>query len=406
MADIAATFDAERGNWDFDPHDPEITAENLYPTYAKLREQCPVAHGHRYGGYYMLTSYAATREAATNAEIFSSGGGVYLPAISDDRNPPLELDGPEHFAFRKVLSPLFNAIQARKMEPRIREIINNTMDTFIERGTAELISELVEPIPLTVITEKYGLEPGQTERIRRDALEYLDNTDGGPKSREIIGRMISYWEDLVRKRREEPADDLLSHVVNAPVEGFTPTDRQLAWCMFGLTFGGHDSTILALGSALAHLAEHPDLRDELNADRSRLPNAVEELLRLHAPLHNFRRDVVHEVELHGQLMEPGDRVLLGWGAANRDPEHFPDPDVAHFDRTNAREHMAFGAGRHTCMGQFIARAEIRIALETVLDRMPDFQLTEPVERTGLTGGGHHHGVERLSVSFTPGVRSS
>ncbi|KLL94255.1 hypothetical protein NJ76_31405 [Rhodococcus sp. IITR03] len=291
------------------------------------------------------------------------------------------------------------------MEPRIRQIINDAMDTFIERGEAELIHELVEPIPLTVITEKYGLSPDQTERIRRDALEYLENTDGSESSREIVGRMISYWEDLVRERRVRPVDDLLSHIVHAKVEGFTPTDRELAWCMFGLTFGGHDSTILALGSALAHLAEHPALRDQLNANRSLLPNAVEELLRLNAPLHNFRRDVVTDTVLGGKALRAGDRVLLSWGAANRDPAEFPEPDTAVLDRRNARNHMAFGAGRHTCAGQFIARAEIRIALETVLDRIPDFEATEPPHRTGLTGGGHHVGVEKLRVSFTPGPRS-
>lgn len=394
-----------------DPHDPSITADNLYPRYHDVRQQCPVSFHPNHGGFYLVTGYAECRAAALDATTYSSAEGVYLPPVSDIRIPPLELDPPEHTGFRRALGPLFTPADARAYEPFIDELTHRLIDGFVERGEAELIAEFVEPLPLALITEKFGLSDEQRERVRRDALAYLDNADGSADSQAVIAAMIDYWEELVAERRAAggaaaagTAGDLLSHLVNTSVDGFDPSDRQLAWTMFALTFGGHDSTILALGSALARLAEQPELLARLLDDRDLVGNAVEEFLRIDSPLHNFRRDVTTATTLGGVDLEAGDRVLLGWGAANRDPEKFPDPDAVLLDRPNAKDHLAFGAGKHLCVGQFLARVEMRVAIEAILDRIPDFRAGGPIERSGLTGGGHHHGVKRLPVRFTPGAR--
>lgn len=169
--------------------------------------------------------------------------------------------------------------------------------------------------------------------------------------------------------------------------------------MFTLTFGGHDTTILVLGSMLLHLARHPDQRRALIEDPQLIPAAVEELLRLYAPLHNFRRDATADTTVGGTPIAAGDPVLLAWGAANRDPEKFPAPSTADFGRANAREHLAFGAGTHACIGQFIARIELQAALDVLLRRLGEYELDGEPTVSGLTGGGHHHGVERLPVRF-------
>lgn len=392
----------------FDPHDPTITAENLYSRYSELRAHCPVAQHDGYGGYWLVTGYNEVRAAAMDAQTFSSAQGVYLPAVSDERFPLLEMDDPIHAAYRKVLGPRFNAVVAKKWEPRIREIINGLVDGFIERGEADLVADFAEPLPLTVIGELFGLDSERRVQVREDALAFLEvaqdkgGTDLTATAKGLFDRMIGRWEQLAARRRANPTDDLISVLVQADFGDYEVTDRDVAVTMHTLAFGGHDTTLLVLSNMLLHLAEHPEQRRRLIDDPLLIPAAVEELLRLLAPLHNFRRDVTVDTELGGQSIAAGDRVLLGWGAANRDPQRFPNPDDADFARPNIREHLTFGIGPHGCIGQFVARVELITALEVVLSRLGGYELNGTPRRTGLTGGGHHHGVEYCPVRFAPG----
>jgi len=389
---------------EFDPHDPAITADDLYQRYGRLRTACPVTHHSPHGGYWLATGYDVVRAAALDAATFSSANGVYLPAVAEHRLPMLEMDNPEHAIWRRAVAPWFNGVAARRWQPRIREIVDELIDGFATRGEADLIHDFAEPLPLTLIGEIFGLEPEQRAQVREDALKFLNNSTGDAQGRALLDTMVDRWTALVRQRRNEPADDLISAVAQADFSPFDVSDVDIAWLMFALTFGGHDSTLLALGSMLMHLVEHPEQRAELIADPARIPAAVEELLRLHAPLHNFRRDARAATELGGQRIAAGERVLLAWGAANRDPAKFSDPDVANFDRPNMRDHLAFGVGRHGCIGQFIARTELCTAIEAVLGRLGEYQLAGVPRRNGLTGGGHHHGVEYLPVRFAADLR--
>lgn len=386
---------------EFDPHDPTITMDNLHERYDALRSRCPVSRGSRYGGYWVLTRYDDVRAVAHDAATFSSANGVYLPAISESRLPLLEMDDPEHRAYRKVLARSFNAIVARGWEPRIRQIVEELVDAFAARGTADLIADFAEPLPLTVIGEVFGLSLEDRIRVRNDAFDFLACASGSPDAAEALSRMLGNWEALVAQRRRDPADDLISTLIAADFGEYDASDGLIARIMFTLTFGGHDTTILVLGSMLLHLARHPEQRRQLIEDRSLVPGAVEELLRLYAPLHNFRRDAVRDAEVGGVSIAAGDPVLLAWGAANRDPEKFPDPSAADFTRANARDHVTFGAGTHACIGQFFARTELQVALDVILDRLGEYELAGEPEVSGLTGGGHHQGVERLPVRFAP-----
>jgi len=389
---------------EFDPHDPAITADDLYARYERLRAVCPVTRHSPHGGYWLATGYDEVRSAALDSKTFSSANGVYLPAVAEHRLPVLEMDDPEHRVWRKVLAPRFSAVASRTWQPRIREIIDELIDGFIERGLADLIHDLAEPLPLALIAEVFGLEPEQRAQVREDALKFLDNSTGDAQAKVLLETMVERWVRLVRQRRREPAGDLITAVVRADFGPYEVSDVDIAWLMFALTFGGHDSTLLALGAMLFHLVEHPEQRAELIADPERIPAAVEELLRLRAPLHNFRRDTRADTELGGQRIAAGDRVLLAWGAANRDPTKFPDPNTAKFDRPNVRDHVAFGVGTHGCIGQFMARIELATAIELVLQRLGDYEIDGVARHNGLTGGGHHHGVEYLPVRFTAGSR--
>lgn len=390
---------------EFDPHDPSITAENLHARYDEMRTRCPVSHGSKYGGYWVLTRYADVRATALDAATFSSASGVYLPAISDKRLPMLEMDDPEHRAYRKVLSRHFNSMVAKSWAPRIHEIVDELVDGFAADGQADLIAQFAEPLPITVIGEVFGLSAEDRTQVRKDAFDFLACASGSPDAAETLDRMLARWEKLVALRRSEPADDLITTLVQADYGPWDASDALIARIMFTLTFGGHDTTILVLGSMLLHLARHPEQRRMLIDDPSIIPAAVEEYLRLYAPLHNFRRDALVDTVIGETPIQAGDPVLLGWAAANRDPEKFPDPHTADFARPNAREHLAFGAGTHTCIGQFIGRIELQVAIRVLLERIGEYQLDgEPIV-TGLTGGGHHQGVTHLPVRFAPSAKS-
>lgn len=379
----------------FDPHSPDLSPERAYALYDELRTSCPVSRGENHGGYWSLARYADVRAAAMDHDTYSSTGGVYLPPVSDSRFPPIDYDPPEHAGFRELIAPLTSGAAAKAMEPMIRGSVEAMVDGFVDRGSADLVEELAVPLPLDVITHLYGLDPQRAEDIRGYSLEFLEHA-GGPKGREVIDRVCAYWMELFAQRRRDPQDDFVTHLVQA---GHGADDPTLANMMFILTYAGHDSTALGLSNTLLYLAEHPKVQEQL-IERPRLVvTAVDEILRYETPLHWFPRNLTRDTSMAGQEMKAGDRVVLLFASANRDPEEFDRADEVVIDRRPNR-HVAFGAGIHTCPGMALARAEIRIAVETVLRRIPGFRVDGTVERTDpLEGGGRHLGVRTLPVTW-------
>jgi cytochrome P450 len=389
--------DAHPGARCFDPHSPDLTPEYAYDLYADLRSTCPVSHGDDYGGYWSLARYEDVHEAAVDHERFSSAGGVYVPAVSEHRFPPIDYDPPEHAVFRKLIAPLTSASAARRMEPTIQQMVDRLVDAFIDNGRAELVEDLAIPLPLEVVVGLYGLGPEHAEAIRDYSLDFLEHA-AGPEAERVMARVSDYWCAIFEDRRANPGDDFISQLVRLNSE-HEIADAVLANMMFILTYAGHDSTALGLSNTLLYLAENPDVQQRLIADESLIPNAVDEILRYEAPLHWFPRVATEDVCVAGQQIKAGERVLLLFGSANRDPEVFPDPDTVDIDRSPNR-HLSFGAGLHSCPGMALAKAEMRIAVTTLLRRMPGFRVDGEVERTSpLEGGGRHLGVRRLPVTW-------
>lgn len=381
----------------FDPHDPGLSPERAYATYAQLRRHCPVSHGERHGGYWSISRYADVRDAATDHTTYSSTGGVYLPPVSGSRFPPIDHDPPEHAGFRELIAPLTSGAAAKTMEPAVRAIAERLVDGFAGRGRAELAAELATPLPLEVITRLYDLGPEDTEEIRGYSEEFLTHASGS-RGPEIIDRVCRYWIGLFADRRENPREDFLTGLVEANRE-LGATDDELANMMFILTYAGHDSTALGLGNTLLYLAEHPDVQQRLLDEPKLIPSMIDEILRHETPLHWFPRQLTADTCLHGQQMKAGERVLLLFASANRDPEVFDRADEIVIDRRPNR-HLAFGAGIHTCPGMALAKLEIRTAVQVVLERIPGFRVDGDVERTDpLEGGGRHLGVRRLPVTW-------
>ncbi|MCW2676520.1 MAG: cytochrome [Modestobacter sp.] len=381
----------------FDPHSPDLTPDRAYELYAELRTTCPVSRGEKYGGYWALSRYDDVRATAMDNARFSSAGGVYVPAVSTHRFPPIDYDPPEHGRFRALIAPLTSAAAAKRMEPAIQATVDELVDRFIDTGRAELVEQMAVPLPLDVITQLYGLGPAQAEDIRSYSLEFLENSSG-EAGQNVIRRVCDYWIEVFAERRAHPGTDFISQLLQLNAELDVP-DEELANMMFILTYAGHDSTALGLSNALLYLAEHPETHARLLEDESRIPVAIDEILRYHAPLHWFPRVATEDVTIADQVVRAGERVMLLFGSANRDAEVFPDPDVMVLDRKPNR-HLAFGAGIHSCPGMPLAKAEMRIAVTTVLKRLPGFHVDGEVERTSpLEGGGRHLGVRRLPVTW-------
>jgi cytochrome P450 len=381
----------------FDPHSPDLTPEHAYELYQQLRGECPVSRSEAHGGYWAVSRYDDVRAVACDHARFSSSGGVYVPPVSEHRFPPIDYDPPEHTVFRKLIAPLTSASAARGMEPHIQSIADRLVDGFADAGRAELVEQLAVPLPLDVIIRLYRLGPEHTEAIRAYSLEFLDHASGEAGQR-VIAQVADYWMRIFRERRAHPQDDFISELVSMNAKLDVP-DEVLANMMFILTYAGHDSTALGLGNMLLYLAEHPEVQEHLARDEAAIPRAVEEILRYEAPLHWFPRVATEDTVVSGQRIRAGERVMLLFGSANRDPEVFDRADEVVIDRSPNR-HLAFGAGIHACPGMALARAEIAIAVRTLLRRVPRFRVDGDVARTSpLEGGGRHLGVRRLPVAW-------
>jgi cytochrome P450 len=383
----------------FDHLDGTLSAGEVRRAHAAMREACPVVHSDRHGGFGYLTRYEHVRGALTDPASFSSADGVKIPTSAlRPPVPALEFDDPEHAEWRRVLDGPLTPRAVKALEPVITAVVDLLIDDFAAAGTADLVDQLAEPLPAIVIGRMIGLDQGEAVRARGIAAALY----AAMGSAEFPARYAEFHETTQRwlaDRRERPREDLLTEMASGAVQGKVIDDAGATGLLLAYIVGGHHSTGSALGGLIRHVLTLPGLRDELRADRRGLPRVIEESLRLTTPLQLFARTLRCPVQIGDRELPEGERVLLDLAAANRDPREFSDPET--FDRGRTRNrHVAFGAGAHVCQGQHLARAELRIALGRLLDRLPDLRLDgDPVE-SGLVGGSlmTHYA---LPVSFTP-----
>jgi cytochrome P450 len=379
--------------------DATLSADEVRRAHADMREAGPVVHSARYGGFDYVTRYATVRSALTDAASFSSADGVHIPP--NDLLPPvpaLEFDEPEHSEWRKVLDGPLTPRAVRAFEPVIVEVVDLLIDEFAGAGKADLVDQLAEPLPAIVIGRMIGLDQAEAVRARGVAAA-LFAALGSDRFPARFAEFHGHTRRWLADRRENPRADMLTEMASGVVQGKEIDEAGATGLLLAYIVGGHHSTGSALGGLIRHVLTVPGLRDDLLADRGRLPRVVEESLRLTTPLQLFARTLRCPVRVDDQELPQGRRVLLDLAAANRDPREFSDPEE--FDRNRTRNrHVSFGAGPHVCQGQHLARAELRIALTRLLDRLPDLRLVgDPVE-TGLVGGSlMTHAV--LPVAFSP-----
>ncbi|MCC6436734.1 MAG: cytochrome P450 [Acidimicrobiales bacterium] len=376
---------------DFDLFDPAFRTDPA-PIYKALREQAPVAHTERWGGQWMPTRYADLAEVTADTDHYSSvtvgvtgrkpGEGTLVTA------PPITSDPPEHTATRRLLLPAFSPKKIEALTPLTRSIARSLIEELQARGDglADAADDYARHIPVRVISAMLGVPESDEEQFTDWVVRVLqigpyDFEVGGQATREIL----AYFEEKIEQRRADPAphDDLMQFLLEATYEEAPLSRKHILGTCFLLLVAGIDTTWSSIGSALWHLSTHPADRARLVAEPDLIPTAIEEFLRVYSPV-TMARIVKADTTLGGHELHPGDRVLLPFPAANRDPEVFEDPDEVRIDRRINR-HAAFGLGVHRCLGSNLARMELLIAVEEWLRAFPTFEL-QPGAVVEWTGG--------------------
>jgi cytochrome P450 len=380
VSDWATDFSHVEPEWFQDP----------YPVQDELRQRCPVAHTERFGGAWLPTRYDDVASVAYDTEKFSSRG-----IIMSDLRPPLDIapvgaappissDPPFHHSARKLLLPAFTKTAIGKHEPGTRAFCHELIDSFAGRDVVDVARDYAQHIPIRVIGDMLGF-PQEDRHLFGELVEgVLAGVNDPPEVRqERGGRLNNYLIEQIHAHIADPREDLTSYLLQAELGGRKLDPFHVAGTMTLLLIAGIDTTWSAIGASLWHLAKTPDDRLRLATEPALMTTAMEEFLRAFAPV-TMARLVREDMHWQGVDMKADDWVLLSFPAANRDPEHFDRADQVVIDRELNR-HAAFGLGIHRCLGSHLARMELRVALETWLERIPEFSLADPAAVTWAPG---------------------
>ena len=350
-----------------------------FPMYRALRDHDPVhrveANGQT-GSFWFLSRFEDVFTAVRDTDTFSSAHGLTVDPDAPgtqmgDATPIVFMDPPDHTTMRRLVSAGFTPRQVTELEDEIRAFVVEHLERLRMAGSGDIISGLFKPLPSFVVAHYLGVPPedrtrfdGWTEQIVAAAAQ------GNIGATEGIADLLAYFSELIERRRSDPGDDMVSHLVQLGEE-----DVSLLWVLgfaFTMVTGGNDTATGLLGGSAVLLTEHRDERRRLLEDPGLLPGAVEEFLRLTSPVQGLARTATRDVDVGGTVIPAGDKVLLGYGAANRDEREFgPTAEALDVGRDVAR-HLTFGYGAHHCLGASAARLQARIALEELLTRCPDF----------------------------------
>jgi cytochrome P450 len=393
---------------------PEFLADP-YPGYARLRESTPVWRNPALQGW-VLTRYDDCALVFRDHDMFSSDIHHATSALAKLRmqqadqiglgvDTVLSRDPPVHTRLRAIVNKAFTPARVERMRAHIEKL---TEELLKARGceTFDVVSELAEPLPIVVIAEMLGVPASDRETFRRWSKEIAAGTDP-MVSQEVIDRVGSNMGELreyiggyLDARRAEPHDDLLSALVHAEEDGASLSEAELLAFIILLLAAGNVTTTSLIGNGVLALARNPSEASLLREDPSLIPSAIEELVRYDPPVQVLPRVAQRETEIRGERIAEGDSLFVVIGAANRDPEIFPDPDRLDV-RRSGNKHLGFGLGIHYCLGAGLARLEAEVALAVLLRRFESFDL---VEEPVYSGTFVLRGLEALTLRCAPAAR--
>lgn len=393
-----------------------ISAESFldghpWDQYAWLRANAPVYRHPDAGGagfFWALTRYDDVRSVSRHHQLFSSyERGVMVGEPSDEellaqRLMMLNMDPPQHERYRRLVSRGFTPRQAQMMKDRIETLAREIVDDVAMKGECDLVADVAGRLPSGLIAELMGIPRSDGERLY-ELTEIMHTTDPSvvtpERQMEAVGEMLMYAAGVAAEKRSRPADDIASTLVQASVDGDSLTDDEFQWFFLLLVNAGGDTTRNMVTSGMQLLFEHPKERERLTGNLDGLlGTAVEEMLRYTSPVSHFRRTAMADTEIRGQEIAAGDKVVIFYGAANRDEEVFIDPDSFDVGR-DPNPHLAFGGGgAHLCLGMHVARVEIAALVRELLSRLPDLSPAGDAQRLSSSFIVGYHS---MPVRFTP-----
>jgi cytochrome P450 len=362
---------------EFDPFDYGFHRDP-YPTYEWLRDDAPLYHNERLD-FWALSRFDDVLHGLHDPATYTSTEGVALEHTDAAIKSMIELDPPDHTQMRKLIARRFTPRRIAELEPRIREWTNALLDRLAGRKEFDVVHEFTALLPTTVVGTMLGIPIDRHDDARQWTDDLLTREPGNPvpppAAAEGAMQIAVLAHELAAARRERPADDILSTLVEAEIDGAPLTDQQvIGFCLLLIT-GGHETTSKLIANGIRLFASHPDQRACATAQPDGMALAVEELLRYTSPTQYMARTSTRPVALHGVEMPAGAKLLLLLGSGNRDPREFDRPDDFDITRPNPRI-LAFGHGAHVCLGAAVARLETRIALEEFLARYPRYAVDE------------------------------
>lgn len=366
--------------YDFDIHDP-AEADKVFDTYAEMRSKCPVAHSSKYGGHFIATTYDDIHDVVRDAKVWSSRIINVPDSIGQDGEMiPIQIDPPDHTVYRSIINPLFSPKRMRDLEPQIRSIVTELLDQMLEEKKVDFIDAFAREFPSQVFLALMGWNLEDAPKLNHWVDTMVLGVPGASEeeneaAREQAGMEVyAYFAEMVDERTENPGDneDITQILMNSTFEGRELTQFEILNILLLFMIGGLHTVQGQLAHTIIYMAEHPEVRRQLVEDLDLVPTAVEEMLRYESAVCPARV-ATEDTVVGGVQIKAGDRILIPFAAANRDPEKFDDPDNVDITR-EPNPHLAFGAGNHRCVGSHLARLELRVAFEEIHQRMPDYRL--------------------------------
>lgn len=412
-----------------------FTAGQPFADFARMRRQAPVMwHPEPRGnpGFWAVTRYADVQRVNQDPVTFSSERGGILMSLpppelrandvlfAASMNTMINLDGGAHRQLRKEHMPYFTAGYLRKLRERVAGEVSRRLDEMASAGTgrADFVGRFANHLPVFTLCEMLGVPEADRDKFihwiqflelaQQIALEQATKPAAEMTAETLrlialfnanVQEMFAYGREMLLKRRAEPQDDLLSALARAEVDGELLPDTYLDGSWLLIVFAGNDTTRNSLSGAMRLFTENPDQKARLMAEPALLPNAVHEITRLVSPVIYMRRTATEDAEIAGQRIAAGEKVIMYYGAANRDEEVFPDPDRFDIARPNADRNIAFGYGPHICIGRLAAQLQLEESYRRIFARFPDMRWSGDCD---IAPNNFVHAIRRLEVEFTPG----
>ena len=400
-----------------------FTSGQPFDAFRQMREAAPIAWHPMKGsaGFWALTSYNLVREANLDTQTFSSQAGGILAAYLDEarRHPQLHrasldtmicLDAPHHMQLRREHMAWFTPGYVKRLRAKVEDYVATLMDDLAAAGPiCDLVPVVSEKLPLFTLCEILGIPEADRPKIAawmqmlelaQYTLEQQELGDVDPAQimtfLQEVAALFDYGQKILQDRRANPREDLLSAIANAEIDGAKLPDEYLDGSWLLIVFAGNDTTRNSISGTMRLLTEFPEAKAELIANPELITAMTHEAIRMVSPVMYMRRTATQNTELGGQPIAAGDKVLMFYGAANRDPSVFADPDVFDIHRANAKDHLAFGIGPHVCLGQRVANMQLDVVYRQMLARFPNITWTGEQE---ILPNSFTHSVGQLMVDL-------